>query len=188
MRPEGLGGIFGTNAMKEGPLPEHYEPWDTPLDKNPFSGQLLNPVVKVWRPEEMGTPDKFPIVATTYRLSEHWQAGAMTRNVPWLAELFPDMFVEIGEDLAKEKGINNGDMVFVKSARGEIKCYAMVTKRFEAFDLGGRTVHQVGLPWHYGFKGIATGETANKLTPHIGDGNTMIPEYKAFLVDVRRAG
>ena len=188
MRPEGLGGIFGLNGMKEGPFPEHYEPWDTPLDKNPFSGQLLNPVVKVWRPEEMGTPDKFPIVATTYRLSEHWQAGAMTRNVPWLAELFPDMFVEIGEDLAKEKGINNGDMVVVKSARGEINCYAMVTKRFEAFDLGGRTVHQVGLPWHYGFKGIATGETANKLTPHIGDGNTMIPEYKAFLVDVRRAG
>ena len=188
MKPEGLGGVFGVTAMKDGPLPEHYEPWDSPLEKNPFSKQMLNPVVKVWRPEEKGTPDKFPIVATTYRLSEHWQAGAMTRNVPWLAELFPDMFVEMGEDLAKEKGIKNGDMVIVNSARNEIKCYAMVTKRFEAFDLNGQLVHQVGLPWHYGFQGIATGETANKLTPHIGDGNTMIPEYKAFLVDVRRAG
>ncbi|PKM83292.1 MAG: formate dehydrogenase-N subunit alpha [Firmicutes bacterium HGW-Firmicutes-14] len=182
----GLGGLFA--PMKEGPLPEHYEPWDTPLTVNPFSGLLLNPVVKVWRPEEKGTPDKFPIVATTYRLSEHWQAGAMTRNVPWLAELFPDMFVEMGEDLAKEKGIKNGDRVVVRSARGEIKCFAMVTKRFEVFNVDGRTVHHVGLPWHYGFQGITTGDIANKLTPHIGDGNTMIPEYKAFLVDVRRAG
>jgi len=188
MRPEGVGGLFGTTNMKEGPLPEHYEPWDTPLAKNPFSSQILNPVVKVWRPEEKGTPDKYPIVATTYRLSEHWQAGAMTRNVPWLAELFPEMFVEIGEDLAREKGIANGDMVVVASARGEIKCYAMVTKRFEAFNVDNRTVHHVGLPWHYGFAGIATGEIANKLTPHIGDGNTMIPEYKAFLVDIRRVG
>ncbi len=186
MRPDGFGGLFAN--MNEGPLPEHYEPWDSPVTTNPFSSQMLNPVVKVWRPEEQGTPDKFPIVATTYRVSEHWQAGAMTRNVPWLAELFPDMYVEMGEDLAKEKGIGNGDEVIVASARGEIKCYAMVTKRFQAFDIDGKIVHQVGLPWHFGFQGYATGEIANKLTPHIGDGNTMIPEYKAFLVDVRRAG
>ncbi|ADG81637.1 formate dehydrogenase, alpha subunit [Thermincola potens JR] len=186
MRPDGLGGLFA--AMNDGPLPEHYEPWDTPLEVNPFSGQKLNPVVKVWRPDEQGTPDKFPIVATTYRVSEHWQAGAMTRNIPWLAELFPEMYVEIGEDLAREKGIKNGDEVIVASARGEIKCYAMVTKRFQAFEIDGKTVHQVGLPWHFGFQGYATGEIANKLTPHIGDGNSMIPEYKAFLVNIRRAG
>lgn len=186
MQTDGLGHLFWT--MAEGPLPEHYEPWDSPLASNPLSGQMLNPVVKVWRPEEQGTPDKFPVIATTYRVSEHWQAGAMTRNLPWLAELFPDMFVEMGEDLASEKGIKNGDEVFVTSARGEIKCYAMVTKRFQAFDLGGKKVHQVGLPWHFGFQGYATGASANDLTPHVGDGNTMIPEYKAFLVDVRRAG
>lgn len=185
MRPDCLGGLFA--AMNEGPLPEHYEPWDTPLTKNPFSSQFLNPVVKVWRPEEKGTPDKYPIVATTYRVSEHWQAGAMTRNIPWLAELFPNMFVEIGEDLAEQNGIKNGDEVIIESARGSIKAYAMVTNRFKAFEIEGREVHQVGLPWHFGYQGIATGDIANKLTPHIGDGNTMMPEYKAFLVNVRRA-
>lgn len=186
MRPDGLGGLFAN--MNEGPLPEHYEPWDTPLGKNPFSGQLLNPVVKIWRKEQQGTPDKYPIVATTYRLSEHWQAGAMTRNLPWLAELMPCMFVEMSPELAAEKGIRNGDEVLVVSARGEIKAFAMVTERFEPFEIDGRKVHQVGMPWHYGYQGIATGDIANKLTPHIGDGNSMIPEYKAFLVDVRRAG
>ncbi len=186
MRPDGLGGLFA--VMNEGPLPEHYEPWDTPLVKNPFSSQMLNPVVKIWRKDQMGTPDKFPIVATTYRVSEHWQAGAMTRNLPWLAEMMPAMFIEIGAELAKEKSINNGDEVIVTSARGEIKAFAMVTERFQAFEIDGKKIHQIGMPWHFGYQGIATGDIANKLTPHIGDGNTMMPEYKAFLVDVRRAG
>ncbi|MCL5935203.1 MAG: formate dehydrogenase subunit alpha [Firmicutes bacterium] len=185
MRPDCLGGLFA--AMNEGPLPEHYEPWDTPLTKNPFSGQILNPVIKIWRPKEKGTPDKYPIVATTYRVSEHWQAGAMTRNIPWLAELFPDMFVEMGEDLAEQKGIKNGDQIIVESARGSVKAYAMVTNRFKAFEIEDRVIHEVGLPWHFGYQGIATGDIANKLTPHIGDGNTMMPEYKAFLVNLRRA-
>lgn len=186
MRPDGLGGLFAT--MKEGPLPEHYEPWDTPIAKNPFSSHLLNPVVKVWRPDQQGTPDKYPIVATTYRVSEHWQAGSMTRNLPWLAELMPEMFVEMGEDLAEELGIKNGDEVSVESARGAIKAYAMVTKRFKAFEIDNKKVHEVGLPWHFGYQGLVTGDIANKLTPHIGDGNSMMPEYKAFLVNVRRAG
>ncbi len=186
MRPDGLGGLFAN--MNEGPLPEHYEPWDTPLAKNPFSSQILNPVAKVWRKEQKGTPDKYPIIATTYRFSEHWQAGIMTRNTPWLAELFPDMFIEIGEDLAKEKGIMNSDKVVVESARGSIECYAMVTKRFKAYEIDGKVMHVIGMPWHYGYQGIAKGAIANYLTPHIGDGNTMIPEYKAFLVNVRRVG
>ncbi|PKM47282.1 MAG: formate dehydrogenase-N subunit alpha [Firmicutes bacterium HGW-Firmicutes-8] len=186
MRPDGLGGLFAN--MNEGPLPEHYEPWDTPLAKNPFSSKMLNPVVKVWRPDEKGTPDKYPIVATTYRVCEHWQTGIMTRNTPWLAELFPTMFIEIGEELAEEKGIKNSDKVVVESARGKIECHAMVTKRFKPYEIDGKTVHIIGMPWHYGYQGIATGAIANYLTPHIGDGNTMIPEYKAFLVNVRRAG
>ncbi|MFA5881395.1 MAG: molybdopterin dinucleotide binding domain-containing protein, partial [Eubacteriales bacterium] len=133
-------------------------------------------------------PDKYPIVATTYRVCEHWQTGVMTRNTPWLAELFPTMFIEIGEELAGEKGIKNSDKVVVESARGSIECHAMVTKRFKPYEIDGKTVHIIGMPWHYGYQGIATGAIANYLTPHIGDGNTMIPEYKAFLVNVRRAG
>jgi anaerobic selenocysteine-containing dehydrogenase len=97
------------------------------------------------------------------------------------------MYIEMSEELAKEKGIKNKDKVIVSSARGEVKAYAMVTKRFKPHKINGKDVHQIGMPWHFGYKGIATGETANRLTPHIGDANTTIPEYKAFLCDVRRA-
>ena len=112
----------------------------------------------------------------------------MTRNVEWLAELMPHMYVEISEELAQEKGIKNAEKVIVSSARAEIECYAMITKRFKPYKLkGDKEVHLVGMPWHYGFNGVATGATANHITPHIGDANTTIPEYKAFLCDVRRA-
>jgi len=186
MLPETVGGLF-TTKMKEGPFPEHYEPWESPVN-NSLSGVQLNPVVKVPKTpmNEQGSPDRFPIIGTTYRVSEHWQAGQMTRNLPWLAELFPDMFVEMSESLAKARGIKNGDKVVISCARGEITTYALVTKRFKPLLINGKQVEEVGLPWHFGYQGIATGEIANKLTPHIGDGNTMIPEYKAFLVDVRR--
>lgn len=184
MRPEGVGCLY--SACNEGPLPEHYEPWETPTG-NILSSVNLNPVVKLWDTpmNDKGDVSRFPYVCTTYRVSEHWQAGAMTRNLPWLAEVMPYMFAEIGEDLAAELGIENGQKVIVSSARGEIECYALVTKRMQAMTVNGRKVHHVGLPWHYGFQGIVTGATANVLTPHIGDGNTMIPEYKAFLVNIR---
>jgi formate dehydrogenase-N alpha subunit len=186
MLPTGLGGLFG--VMNEGPFPEHYEPYESPVT-NAFSSVQLNPATKFGVKEFMtqGTAKDYPIIATTYRVSEHWQAGAMTRNLPWLSELVAHMFVEISEELAKEKGISNKDKVIISSARGDIEAFAMVTKRFKPFKIQGKVVHQVGMPWHFGFKGIATGATANHLTPHIGDANTNIPEYKAFLCDVRRA-
>lgn len=187
MQADGKGAIYST-GMNEGPFPEHYEPFENPM-QNAFSSVNLNPAVqlgdKEMNPE--GDISKFPIVATTYRVSEHWQSGAMTRNVPWLAELMPHMYVEISEELAKEKGIKSKDKVIVSSARGEIKAFAMITKRFKPYKLKGKTVHHIGMPWHYGYKGIATGESANRLTPHIGDANSTIPEYKAFLCDIRRA-
>jgi formate dehydrogenase major subunit len=116
----------------------------------------------------------------------------MSRWLEWLAEAQPSMFVEISEELAAEKGIANGQMVKIRSARGEIKAVAIVTKRFKPFVVNGKTVHEVGMPWHFGWGGgsaapaLATGDAANDLTPHVGDGNTMIPEYKAFLVDLER--
>jgi anaerobic selenocysteine-containing dehydrogenase len=145
--------------------------------------------IALWRnrERETGTSNDFPIVATTYRLSEHWQAGAMTRNLPWLAELQPDLFVELSEELAREKGVKTGDRVAVTSARGELTAYALVTKRFKPMTVAGRQIHQVGLPWHWGYAGIATGDSANLLTPHVGDANTTIPEYKVFLCDLRKA-
>ena len=186
MLPDGVGHLFGVGGMADGPFPEHYEPWETPT-ANALSGTQLNPAAKVWRSAEQGKPDKYPYVGTTYRVSEHWQAGAMTRNLPWLAELMPEMFAEIDEDLADEKGIRNGDKVIVEGARGQIKAVAMVTKRLKPLMVNGNTVHTVGLPWHYGYIGAITGDSANVLTPYIGDANTTIPEYKAFLVNIRRA-
>jgi len=185
MKPEGHARFFGP-GMAEGPLPEHYEPWESPIP-NPLSKQQSNPAFKIWRPEEQGTPDKYPIVCSTYRLCEHWQGGQMTRNMPWLIEMMPEPFVEMSEELAAEKDIANGEKVIVESTRGQVHLKAVVTKRFKPFQLNGTAVHQVGIPWHWGFTGLSTGDSANKLTPHVGDANTMIPEYKAFLVNVRKA-
>ena len=186
MIKDGVGQLFV--GMNEGPLPEHYEPFESPV-ANAFSSVELNPAVEIHEGDFnlKGDYKDFPIVATTYRVTEHWQSGSMTRNQEWLSELVPHMFIEISEELAKEKGINNKDEVFVSTARGEIKAYAMVTKRFKPYKIQGQTVHHIGMPWHFGYKGYATGDTANRLTPHIGDANSTIPEYKAFLCNVRRA-
>jgi len=193
MQPDGKGWLFTSSGCKDGPLPEHYEPLESPV-KNMMSSVQNNPVVKLWDTDagedigdNSGTADKFPIVCTTYRLTEMWQTGSMTRKLPWLVEAQPNMFVEIGKELAAEKEISNGDQVIVSSARGEIQMVALVTARWKPFSINGQKVHEVGMPWHYGWEGLATGAVANELTPHAGDANTMIPEYKAFLVDIRKA-
>lgn len=185
MKAEGHSRIFGP-GMADGPLPEHYEPWEAPVD-NMMSGQQNDPAFKIWRPEEQGTPDRYPIVCSTYRVSEHWQGGQMTRNLSWLVELMPEPFVEMSEELAAEKGIVNGEKVIVETTRGEVNMVAMVTQRFKPFQLNGTMVHQVGVIWHWGYTGLSTGDSANQLTPHVGDANTMIPEFKAFLCNVRKA-
>lgn len=186
MLPEGRARLFGTGLV-DGPFPVHYEPVESPI-QNPLHKQQNDPVIKMWASDgdAFGTPDKYPIVATTYRVVEHWQAGQMTRNLTWLSELMPDMFIELSHELAAEKGIKNGDRARVITARGSVSGYALVTHRFTPFRLSGKTVHQIGLPWHWGYSGIAIGESANILTPHVGDANTMIPEYKAFLCDIVR--
>ena len=193
MRSEGHGCLFAAVvgpreiSLVDGPMPEHYEPWESPLDANPLSGTKNDPVIKIWRPQEQCTPDKYPIVASTYRVVEHWQAGQMTRNSSWLVEMMPQMFVELSEELADLRGIANGEMVEIFNTRGSIKAVAVVTKRFKPFQLNGKTVHQIGMPWHWGYTGLSTGDSANVLTPSIGDPNTTIPEYKAFLCDIRKA-
>jgi formate dehydrogenase major subunit len=192
MLSDGKGWLFG--ARNEGPFPEHYEPLESPV-QNQMSSVQNNPVIKLWNTDAdqdigdaVGTADKFPIICTTYRVCEMWQAGAMSRTLPWLAEVQPNMFVEVSKELAEEKGIKNGDQVIVSSARGEIQMVALVTPRWKPMRVnGGTTVHEIGMVWHYGWQGLATGPSANELTPHVGDGNTMIPEYKAFLVDIRKA-
>ena len=97
------------------------------------------------------------------------------------------MYIEMGEELAEEKGIRNGGKVVVSSARGEVEAVAVVTKRFQPLKVGGKTIHHIGAVWHFGYSGMAKGDSANILTPHVGDANTTIPEYKTFLCNVRRA-
>jgi len=190
MKADGLGALFGP-GMAEGPFPEHYEPLEGPLAKNPLSGQLINPVVEIFKSDldKVANADsKFPYVCTTYSCTEHWCSGALTRWQAWLLEMQPELYVEIGDLLAKEKGIKNGEKVKVSSIRGEVKCVAMVTKRFKPFTVEGKTVHQVGLPFNYGWLFPEDGsDSTNFLTPTVGDGNTFCPEYKAFMVNVAKA-
>ena len=189
MKPDGLGALFGP-GMAEGPFPEHYEPLEGPLTKNPLSGQLINPAIQIFSSDmdKVANADaKFPYVCTTYSCTEHWCSGALTRWQAWLLEMQPELYVEIGEPLAKEKGIENGQRVRVSSARGAVECVAMVTKRFRPFQVEGKTVHQVGLPFNYGWLHPKDGgDSTNFLTPTVGDANTFCPEYKAFMVNVTK--
>jgi len=196
MLPEGHARLFGL-GMAEGPFPEHYEPLECPIEKNLMSSQKFNPTARLFGEAGVGVgadkylscDPRFPLVCTTYRVTEHWQTGVMTRWTPWLIELEPQMFVEMSRDLAKEKGIDNGERVVVKSARGELWAKAIITDRFKPFKIAGQTVHEVGIPWHYGWLTPPDGgDSANLLTPTIGDANTMIPESKAFMVNVEKKG
>jgi formate dehydrogenase-N alpha subunit len=203
MNAEGVGKLWGY-GLKDGPIPEVYEPWESPLDANPLTGVPRNdspynpgfndPAAyigslkvdgKEWN--QRGTVEDFPYVATTYRCTEHWQTGIMTRNLPWLAELMPEMYVELGADLAGDLGIASGDKVKVSSKRGSIEALAIVTKRFQAITVNEKPLHQIGIPWHWGYAGRVTGDSGNILTPHVGDANTSIPESKSFLCKVEKA-
>jgi formate dehydrogenase major subunit len=196
MMTTGVGAIYGP-GLAEGPFPEHYEALECPLQENPMSKQRINPTVKMFYEKGKSSEEdvfascdlRFPFVGTTYRVSEHWQTGVMTRHVPWLLEMVPQQFVEMSEELAKEQGIKNGQKVKVSSARGEVWAMALVTTRFKPFKVAGSTVHQVGLPWCFGWQHPADGsggDSSNLLTPTVGDANTMIPETKAFMVNVEK--
>lgn len=187
MNPEGVGRLFTRGMMKEGPFPEHYEPFESPVS-NPFHEKVqANPVARVFKGdmEVFGKPEDFPYVGTTYRLVEHFHFWS--KHAKLNAILQPEMFVEISEQLAKEKGISAGDTVEVSSNRARIKAKAVVTKRIRPLICDGKPVHVVGIPLHWGFVGATKkGFGANQLTPYVGDANTETPEFKAFLVNIKR--
>src|SRR5580658_903035 len=191
MNPEGVARFFARAGMAEGPFPEHYEPFETPLGYNPLNpGQpqaVNNPAARVFPDdrEAFGKAEHFPHVATTYRLTEHFHYW--TKHVRLNSILQPQHYVEIGEGLAGEIGIVSGDQVKVSSNRGHIQAVAVVTKRLRALQVEGKTLHHVGVPIHWGFKGLARpGYLANTLTPFVGDGNSQTPEFKSFLVKVEK--
>jgi formate dehydrogenase major subunit len=188
MRKHGHAQIFGP-GLNDGPFPEHYEPLECPVEKNFMNAQRINPIAPVYggKADEWATCDpRYPYVGTTYRVVEHWQTGVMTRHQAWLLEMQPQMFVEMSVELGQLKGIKNGERVKVTSPRGEVVATAIVTKRFRPFKVGGGVVHQVGMPWHFGWEFPRSGkeESANLLTPSTGDPNTRIPETKAFMVNI----
>jgi formate dehydrogenase major subunit len=191
MNAEGVARFFGRSYLAEGPFPEHYEPFESPLGYNPLSRNepraTNNPAVRIFKAdrEALGTAEQFPHVATTYRLTEHFHYW--TKHVRLNAITQPEQFVEIGEALAKDLGIAAGNRVRVSSNRGHIEAVAVVTKRIRALNIDGKTVHTVGIPIHWGFTGLARpGYIANTLTPFVGDGNSQTPEFKAFLVKVEK--
>ena len=189
MKPDGLASIFGP-GLKDGPFPEHYEPLECPIEKNLMSGQRINPVIKIFEGglDKFTTCDpRYPFVCSTYRVTEHWQTGVLTRWLPWLIEAEPQMFCEMSLELAKLRGIKNGDKVIVETPRDKLWAVAIVTSRLKPFNIAGNTVHQIGIPWHFGWLHPKDGgDSANLLTPTVGDPNTMIPESKAFMANVNK--
>jgi anaerobic selenocysteine-containing dehydrogenase len=191
MTKDGHGHLFGGWTLNDGPFPWHYEPAESPIAYPSWLGSYrMNPTVYLYSGTTFSPHGdvNYPIFATTYRLTEHYHTGTMTRNTPWLNELQPEPFVEMSEQLAVSLGnIQNGDPVTVSSARGSINVKACVTKRFQPFILGNETVHQVGIVWHWGYQGLSKGDSGNVLTPYIGDANTRIPESKCFRVQITKA-
>jgi formate dehydrogenase major subunit len=195
MKPDGKFWLFAPSGAVDGPMPTHYEPYESPVS-NPVYEQQRNPVAKIWPVKgnpyhEMEDAAKYPIIVSTYRLTEHYLSGTMSRWLPWLAELMPELFVEMSPQLAEEKGVMNGDWVTVVTARGEVEGRALVTKRMRPFVIAdrehpeGKIVHEIGIPWHWGYQGLASGDVTNDISALVADPNVSIHEGKVFSCDLR---
>jgi formate dehydrogenase major subunit len=191
MKADGKGWLFVPNGLVDGPLPTHYEPYESPVHNRVYPNRQSNPTALVYQVEgnpyaPAASPD-YPHVLSTYRLTEHHLSGTMSRWLPWLAELMPELFCEISPEHAAEIGVNNTDWVRISTPRGSIRAKALVTRRIRPFHLGGgRIVHHVGLPWHWGYKGLTTGDVVNNLSALVGDPNVTIHEAKVFVCNVRK--
>jgi formate dehydrogenase-N alpha subunit len=195
MNPEGVGRIFAPlAAFADGPFPEHYEPVESPVANPLHPQQSTNPVAKKFKSDmdKLGTPaEGFNVVCTTYRLTEHYHYW--TKNNPMNVQLVPEPFVEVPAQLANEMGITGGEKVKVTSARGVYVAKAMVTKRIKPMMIDGKKTYQIGIPIHWGYRGIAEDAgktslmTANQLSPAAIDPNAYTPEFKGFLVKIEKA-
>ena len=188
MLPEGVGRLYAP-VLNDGPFPEHYEAVEAPVENTLHPKVTSNPAAKKFKSDKdvYGTAKDFPIVCMTYRLTEMYHYW--TKHIDRLNQLQPGFFIEIPEELAKEKGIANGGRARVTSARGSIEGVAMVTKRLRPMKVDGKPIWQIGFPLHWGYEATAdhTGPLANFLTPTAMDPNTWTPEYKTFLVKLEKA-
>ena len=190
MMGDGRAWLYSPSGLLDGPLPTHYEPVESPVDNLLYPDVRDNPVAIRWdrddNPINPSDDGRYPHVLTTFRLTEHHTAGAMSRNLPWLSELQPEMFAEIDPMLAAKRGIEDGGWLVVRTERGEIEARAKVTERIRPLRIAGRTVHQVALPWHWGYNGeSSTGDSANDILHLSGDPNTTIETTKALTCEVR---
>ncbi len=188
LKPDGKGWLFAPSGVKDGPLPTHYEPVESPVG-NALYKQRTNPMAQFdqvpLNPMAPQDPE-FPLVVTTYRLTEHYLSGPMSRFDSWLNELQPAMFVEMSPELAAKRGVAHGDWVTISSARSTIEARAMVSPRIRPLRVGGCVVHQVGLPIHYGYSGEVAGSNANELAAMESDPNVSMHESKAFTCQIRK--
>ena len=188
LHPDGLGWLYAASGLVDGPLPTHYEPQESPF-ANPLYAQDKSPTRQTFdRPGNAYNPsgsEVFPFVMATYRLTEHHTAGGMSRNVAYLAELQPEMFCEVSPQLAAERGLENGGWATIVTARSAIEARVLVTDRIQPLRIGDRVAHQVGLPYHWGSRGMVTGDAANDLLPLVLDRNVHISEYKVGTCDIR---
>lgn len=185
MNPEGVSRLFSRGMMRDGPFPTHMEPFESPVPNVLNPRMRGNPVARVFQNDvsQFGNSDEFPFAATSYRLTEHFHYWTKHNRVN--AALQPEFFVEISEELAALRKIDNGSWVRVWSKRGSVKAKALVTKRIRPLICDGREVHVVGIPLHWGFVGAARkGFGPNSLSPFVGEANIETPEYKAFLVNI----
>jgi formate dehydrogenase major subunit len=189
MMPDGRACLYTPAGLLDGPLPTHYEPLESPVGNRLYPKLGANPSAIRWRRPEnpvsaTGDP-RYPIIATSFRLTEHHTTGAMSRNVPWLDELQPEMFAELDPALAAERGIEDGGWMTIVTERAEIEARATVTERMRPLRVEGRVVHQIALPWHWGYAGAGRGDITNDLGVISGEPNVSIQESKAFVCDVR---
>ena len=188
MKPDGKGWLYAPAGTVDGPLPTHYEPIESPIP-NLLYDQRENPVAThrehSLNPIAAPMDPNYPIVATTHRLTEHYLSGPMSRFNSWLNELQPEMFVEISPALADEYGIEHGGWMVVETPRAAIETRAMVTNRIKELNVNGRLLHQIGIPFHWGYAGETVGGIANDLASIVLEPNVSIHEAKAFSCRVR---
>jgi formate dehydrogenase major subunit len=191
MQGDGRAWLYAPSGIVDGPFPTHYEPHESPFS-NALYGQQANPVRQEYRRRDNpynptdGEPgaDAYPFVVTSYRLTEHHTAGGMSRTLPFLSELQPEMFCEVSPELARERGLEHGGWATILTSRSAIEARVMVTERIKPLRVQGRTMHQVGLPYHWGSRGISKGDSANDLFPFALDPNVHIQEVKAATCDI----
>jgi formate dehydrogenase major subunit len=189
LHPDGVGWIHVSSGLKDGPLPTHYEPLESPFHNPLYPHRDTDPAaLKLERPDNayVATADpRFPHVLTTYRLTEHHTAGGMSRTLSHLAELQPELFCEVSPELAREVGLRHGEYATITTIRAIVEARVMVTSRIKPIHVAGRVVHHVGMPYHYGTNGLVKGDVVNDLLPISEEPNVRIMETKALLCDIR---